>query len=35
MAALVAGPIETSRGPDNVPAAAWKNRADDAEVNVA
>ena len=35
IAALVAGPIETSRGPDSVPAAAWRKRADEAEVNVA
>src|SRR5918999_6385864 len=30
--ALVAGPIETSRGPSSVPAAAWKKRTDDADV---
>src|SRR5919199_748961 len=30
-----ARPIETSRGPESVPAAAWKNRAEEADVNVA
>ena len=29
-AALVTGPIETSRGPSSVPAAAWKKRTDEA-----
>jgi hypothetical protein len=32
---LVTGPMETSRGPASVPAAVWKNRAEDALVNVA
>ena len=32
---LVTGPIEASRGPSSVPAAAWKKRTDDALVNVA
>ena len=30
--ALVAGPIETSRGPSSVPAAAWKKRTEEADV---
>ena len=29
------GPIDTSRGPSSVPAAAWKKRADEADVKVA
>ena len=34
-ASLVTGPIDTRRGPDRVPAASWKKRADEALVNVA